>query len=116
MTDPIYPPKSKSQLLAPSCDALVRLMFFSHYQARGLLPRNCRWVIFPKIYSQNSDASKSFTAVAIIVKVVTNFEMTFTGDVFKIVWQTLSLFSKFQYLKNMAMVLSKIQMSDPGPS
>ena len=50
-----------------------------------------------------------------IVGVVKDFGMTFTGDLFEIALQSNDLFHKFKYLKkNMATVLSKIQVSDPG--
>ena len=51
-----------------------------------------------------------------IVGVGTDFEITFTNDLFKISWQNNDFVSKFQYLKKkLAMVLSKIQVSDPVP-
>ena len=49
------------------------------------------------------------------VGVVTDFEMTFTGDLFKNAWQN-NDFVFNTSKKKMPMVLSKFQVSDPGPS
>ena len=51
-----------------------------------------------------------------IVGLVTDFEMTFTGDLTIIVWQNNDFVFKFQNLKKkkIAVVLSNIQVSNPG--
>ena len=52
-----------------------------------------------------------------IVGVITDFEMTFTGDLFKIAWQNyIFAFKVSKPNKKMAMVLSKIQVTDQGLS
>ena len=56
-----------------------------------------------------------------IVSVVTDFEMTFTGDLFKVSWESNdfvfeSLNTSKTKQKKLAIVLSKIQVSDPGPT
>ena len=56
-------------------------------------------------------------AVLMIVWVMTDFEMTFRGDLFKITWQKNDCFQRFQYKKKkLATVLSNIQVSNPGSS
>ena len=53
-----------------------------------------------------------------IVGVLKNFDMIFTGDLFKIASQNNAFVCKISILhKNkVAMALSKIHVSDPGPS
>ena len=47
--------------------------------------------------------------------VVTDFEITFTCDLFKVAWENNDFVIKVSIpQKKMAMVLSKIQVSDPG--
>ena len=51
-----------------------------------------------------------------IVGVLTDFEMTFTGDRIKIAWQNNDFVFKVSIPTKMALVLAKNQVSDPGPS
>ena len=50
---------------------------------------------------------------------MTNFELTFTGELFKLAWKNNDFGYKVSVKppprKELAMVLSKIQVSDPGP-
>ena len=55
-------------------------------------------------------------AVVMTVEVVTDFITIFTGDLFKIAWQNSDFVSKVSIpQKKLAMVLSKIHVSNPGP-
>ena len=51
-----------------------------------------------------------------IVGMVTDFQMTFTGDLFNICWQINGFAFKISIPPKMAIVLSKIQVTDLGTS
>ena len=77
--------KINSHLLTPACGAFIRLMSLATVRHA---------VFFKKLslgnLSQNLFAEFRFIkiiAVVIIVGMVTDFEMTFTGDLFKVAWK-----------------------------
>ena len=86
------PLKTEKQLAAAimmlSFDQCFYLLSGKYFSRNCLSQNYCAEFWFIKII-----------AVVMIAGVVTDFEMTFTGNLFKIAWQTVSMFSKFQYLK-----------------
>ena len=56
-------------------------------------------------------------AVVMIVGASKDYEMILTGDLFKIAWKDNDFVSQISVLqRKLAMVLSKNQICDPGPS
>ena len=105
----------KQELLAPACGALFRLMFLTIF----------RHVFFMLKLSLGDPAQNLFAefrfieiiAVVMVVEMVTDFEMTFTGGLVKVAWENNDFVFKVSTpKKKLAMVLLKIQVSNPGPS